>query len=154
MDSRHFRQKAARAREMAQSGDDIRLSRMLLEVALDLDVEAEAMEAQETPGGHRSAPRYLSENYGALLHRACVHQDNADTTPVEIINLSVGGVKFRISHALTPGSQMILELPSHALRLDGTIMSVCARETAMVFDLGSRTDPGLTRLLQPEWVEA
>jgi hypothetical protein len=46
LDATHFRQRAAHAREMAQSGDDIRLSRMLLEVALDLDAEAEAIEAE------------------------------------------------------------------------------------------------------------
>jgi hypothetical protein len=46
LDATHFRQRAARAREMAQSGDDLRLSRMLLDVAVDLDAEAEAMEAE------------------------------------------------------------------------------------------------------------
>ncbi len=46
MDATHFRQRAANAREMAQSGDDLRLSRMLLDVALDLDAEAEAIEAE------------------------------------------------------------------------------------------------------------
>ncbi len=46
MDATHFRQRAARARELAQSGDDIRLSRMLLDVALDLDAEAEAIESE------------------------------------------------------------------------------------------------------------
>lgn len=45
MDSTHFRQRAARAREMAQFGDDLRLSRMLLDVAVELDAEAAAMEA-------------------------------------------------------------------------------------------------------------
>jgi hypothetical protein len=47
LDAIHFRQRAIHAREMAQSGDDIRLSRMLLEVALDLDAEAEAIEAED-----------------------------------------------------------------------------------------------------------
>jgi hypothetical protein len=48
LDATHFRQRAARARELAQSGDDIRLSRMLLDVAVDLDAEAEAIEAEMT----------------------------------------------------------------------------------------------------------
>lgn len=45
MDATHFRQRAARARELAQSGDDMRLSRMLLEVASDLEAEADSIEA-------------------------------------------------------------------------------------------------------------
>ncbi len=47
LDAHHFREKAARAREMAQSGDDVRLTQMLLEVAVDLDAEADAIENSE-----------------------------------------------------------------------------------------------------------
>ena len=64
MDATHFRQRAARARELAQSGDDIRLSRMLLDVAADLDAEAEAIEAeiaQEQDGFGRRRRAGLSE---------------------------------------------------------------------------------------------
>ncbi|WP_428493377.1 hypothetical protein [Rhodopila sp.] len=46
MDAAHFRQRAARAREMAQFGDDLRISRMLLELAVELDAEAVAIEAR------------------------------------------------------------------------------------------------------------
>jgi hypothetical protein len=46
LDATHFRQRAASAREMAQSGDDLQLSRMLLDVASDLDAEAEAIETE------------------------------------------------------------------------------------------------------------
>jgi hypothetical protein len=53
LDAAHFRQRAARARELAQSGDDIRLSRMLLDVAIDLDAEAEAIEAEMVQDHHR-----------------------------------------------------------------------------------------------------
>jgi hypothetical protein len=56
MDATHFRLRAARAREMAQNGDDIRLSRMLLEVASDLDAEAEAIEAEMGAEGGRRHP--------------------------------------------------------------------------------------------------
>jgi hypothetical protein len=47
LDASHFRRRAANARELAQSGDDLRVSQMLLEVALDLDAEAEAIEAEQ-----------------------------------------------------------------------------------------------------------
>lgn len=47
MDAKHFRNRAAKAREMARAGDDVRLAEMLLEVALDLEAEAEAIEAEQ-----------------------------------------------------------------------------------------------------------
>lgn len=47
MDANHFRNRAAKAREMARAGDDIRLVEMLLEVAFDLEAEAEAIEAEQ-----------------------------------------------------------------------------------------------------------
>jgi hypothetical protein len=46
LDAKYFRERAARARELAQSGEDMRLSQMLLEVAMDLEAEAEAIEAE------------------------------------------------------------------------------------------------------------
>jgi hypothetical protein len=46
VDANHFRKRAARAREMAKTGDDPRLAEMLLEVARDLDAEAEAIDAE------------------------------------------------------------------------------------------------------------
>ena len=45
MDAGHFRHQAERARELACSGEDPRLTQMLLEVALDMEAEAEAIEA-------------------------------------------------------------------------------------------------------------
>lgn len=73
MDATHFRQRAARAREMAQSGEDIRLSRMLLEVAHDLDAEAAAIEAEITADcrGH-IRPRRIAD---AALQAAGVDND-------------------------------------------------------------------------------
>src|ERR1700689_2100555 len=68
LDADHFRQRAARARELAQSGDDIRLSRMLLEVAVELDAEAEAMETSNR-ADRRGAPRaHRPDIHEALLH--------------------------------------------------------------------------------------
>lgn len=47
LDAPHFRRKAADAREMAQSGDDVRLIQMLLEVAVEMDAEAALIEASQ-----------------------------------------------------------------------------------------------------------
>ncbi len=46
MDAMHFRHRAERARELARSGEDPRLTHMLLEVALEMEAEAEAIEAK------------------------------------------------------------------------------------------------------------
>lgn len=45
MDAAHFRTRARTAREMAQAGEDVRLAQMLLEVAADMEAEADAIEA-------------------------------------------------------------------------------------------------------------
>lgn len=141
MDAIHFRQRAARARELAQSGDDVRLSRMLLEVASDLDAEADAMET----GDRDARPRACRpEARTALLHMIGLP---ADPRPVQITNLSVGGAKFRTDSAPTPGSRVVLELPGSALRLDGTISRARGADTAMIFDPATSADPALNQLL-------
>jgi hypothetical protein len=147
LDATHFRQRAAHAREMAQSGDDMRLSRMLLEVALDLDAEADAMEAgrgSERRNFPRARPSDIQEG---LLHLP--HSD-AEARPVEIINLSVGGAKFRGARMQAPGSKVVLELPDHGLRLDGTILRTRGAEAAMVFDPDTSADPALRSLVRSQ----
>jgi hypothetical protein len=147
LDATHFRQRAARAREMAQTGDDIRLSRMLLEVALDLDAEAEAIEAAgvaEQRGFPRIRPPRID---GALLHMV---GPNADTKPVRIINLSIAGAKTRIDRPPPPGTKVVLEIPSHDLQLDGAILRVCGADVAITFDPPSGANLGLARLLRTE----
>jgi hypothetical protein len=152
LDAAHFRKRAARAREMAQSGDDVRLSRMLLEVALDLDAEADAM---ETGGAkeRRRFPRLRRPGiFEALLYLLGPSTDPkpAAPRPVQIIDLSAGGVKFRTDSAPVPGSRVVLELLGRALRLDGTILRARGTDAAMVFDPASSADPALSRLLQAE----
>jgi hypothetical protein len=147
LDAAHFRKRAARAREMAQSGDDVRISRMLLEVALDLDAEADAMETGDAKE-RRHFPRLRRPGiYKALLHMI---DPNTDSRPVQIIDLSAGGAKFRTDSAPTPGSRVVLELLGRALRLDGTILRARGSNAAMVFDPASSADPALSRLLQSE----
>ncbi len=46
MDAAYFRYRAQRAREMARAGEDPRLTQMLLEVALEMEAEAELIESQ------------------------------------------------------------------------------------------------------------
>jgi hypothetical protein len=118
---------------------------MLLEVALDLDAEAEAMEV----GAHGLAfARAGRPDVGAaVLH---ITEHSTDPRPVRITKLSIGGAKFRTDDAVTPGSRVVLELPDSDLRLDGIIMRGRGPDTAMVFDAASSADPGLSRLLHAE----
>jgi hypothetical protein len=157
LDAAHFRKRAARAREMAQSGDDVRLSRMLLEVALDLDAEADAMETREVRERRRFPRLSRPAIYEALLHMIGPYTDprpadprSADSRPVQIIDLSAGGARFRTDRAPTPGSRVVLELLGRALRLDGTTLCTRGTDAAMAFDPASSADPGLSRLLQSE----
>jgi hypothetical protein len=120
---------------------------MLLEVALDLDAEAEAMEADGATD--RRGFRRIS---GSDIHRALLHavDSDAEMRPVQIINLSTGGARFRTDRTQTSGSRVTLELPDHALRLDGTILRVRGWEAAMAFEPESSADPALSRLLRSE----
>jgi hypothetical protein len=45
LDAAHFRHRAERARELARTGEDVRLTQMLLQVAAEMDAEADAIEA-------------------------------------------------------------------------------------------------------------
>jgi phage host-nuclease inhibitor protein Gam len=53
LDASYFRQRAAVAREFAQTGDDRRLAQMLLELAIDLEAEAAAIEAEQASAAAR-----------------------------------------------------------------------------------------------------
>jgi hypothetical protein len=126
---------------------------MLLEVAVDLDAEAEAIEAGNlaaSPASHPLNPPDLSRfdvdrpDLGALLHMAGPY---AETRPAQLLNLSIGGARFRVDRPQTPGSRVTLELPAHAIRLDGSILRARGMDAAMIFDPSCRTDPDLSRLL-------
>jgi hypothetical protein len=78
LNAAHFRKRAATARELAKSGDDMRLSRMLLEVAHDLEAEAEAMDA-EIGVSCRHAP----------LDRLHASADTTGTVALQITGFSI-----------------------------------------------------------------
>jgi hypothetical protein len=143
LDAAHFRQRAARAREMAQSGDDIQLSRMLLEVARELDAEAEAMESlgQEE---RRRFPR-LGPPGGFL---ALLHVSGAEAVPVRIIDVSAGGARLRGNGLPALGSRVVLEVQGRVVRLEGRIVRARGSDAAMAFDPACSGDPALTRLLR------
>jgi hypothetical protein len=120
---------------------------MLLEVALDLDAEAEAMEAVAI-----ADRRGFQQIGGSEVHDALLHEFGSDAEPwrVRIVNLSAGGARFRADCHQSPGSRVTLELPDHALRLDGTILHILGGEAAMVFEPGASADPALGLLLRAQ----
>ena len=120
---------------------------MLLEVALDLDAEADAMETGSATERRRFPRLRWPGIYEALLHLIGPY---TDPRPVQIVDLSAGGAKFRTDSAPTPGSRVVLEVLGRALRLDGTILRARGTDAAMAFDPASSADPGLSRLLQSE----
>ena len=120
---------------------------MLLDVAVDLDAEAEAIEAK-TLSEQRAFPRQRPEGIkDGLLH---TQSGQIHSLPVQIVNMSLGGAKIRADGRQQQGDRIMLEVPSHGLRLNGTILRVRGSEAAVMFDAATRNDPRLNRLLRPE----
>lgn len=140
MDAIHFRNRAAKAREMARVGEDVRLVQMLLEVASDLEAEAETIEAEQRDASRIRPLRTL---------RAILSGVNGSPAvgPVEIIDISLSGAKFQADFSHDPGAAVALELPAFGLHLQGTIVRADDRETAMTFDRQSSAAPGLAQLV-------
>jgi PilZ domain len=120
---------------------------MLLEVALDLDAEADAIEAQAASERRGYARLRLGAIQDALLHASDAHRD---PMPVQVVNLSRGGAKLRGELSQTVGNNVTLELPCQGLHLDGTIVRVRGREASMVFAPVTSESPGLNSLLRTE----
>lgn len=111
MDATHFRQRAARAREMSQSGDDLRISKMLLEVAHDLEAEANAIEAEQAED-RRSSRLRPTEVRGVILHRA---DDDSAGRPAQVMNLATSNPKLRTDRAPASVIGGLLEESVHSL---------------------------------------
>jgi hypothetical protein len=120
---------------------------MLLEVALDLDAEADAMESDREVDRNAFQRVRPSTNLEGLLHQA---DPDAESRRAQIISLSTSGARFRVDRTQTPGTKVTLELPGHDLRLVGTILRTRGAEAAMVFDPASSADPDLSRVLRSQ----
>ena len=86
--------------------------------------------------------------FAALLYEAGARTNGK---PVWIIDLSLGGARFRADTPQSPGSQVTLELRDHSVRLDGAISRVRGLEAAMVFRPDPRSDPAFSRLLRSDF---
>jgi hypothetical protein len=120
---------------------------MLLEVAADLDAEADSIESSHATD-RRRCPRLRSPDTAAgLLHRVDADED---ASPAQIINLSTGGARLRVDRIPPPGSNVTLELPEHGISLNGTILRARGTEGAMLFDSAASADPILRGLLRSD----
>jgi hypothetical protein len=129
---------------MAQSGDDIQLSRMLLEVARELDAEAEAMESLGQAERRRFPRVRPPGGFLALLHVSGA----AEPVAVRIIDLSAGGARLRGIGLPVVGSRVVLEVQGRVVRLEGRIVRARGPDVAMAFDPACGGDPALNRLLR------
>jgi hypothetical protein len=121
---------------MAQFEDDLRLSRVLLKVAEDLEAEADAMDEE---GRERRAFAWLRqiEMFGTLSSGSA-----SEAALVQITNLSVGGAKIGFGGNGEPApGEVVLALPGLGLFLKGTILRTREAEAAMVFDPTTSADP-------------
>jgi hypothetical protein len=125
---------------MAQAGDDIRLVQMLLDVAADLDAEAEAIEAEQH-GERRLRPD------GTIRARWAAADTDMEPRPVQIVDISLNGARLRADTCHHTGSRVVLELPGEGLHLCGTIIRACDQEAAIAFDDRSRSAPELARFV-------
>src|SRR3954453_8316335 len=116
LDASHFRRRAAIARELALTGEDVRLAQMLMELAADLDAEADTMEAEQA--GAVTARRQQDDMAipgaipGALPE---VMPDPADKRPAQIIDLTLTGIKSP-EIGSGKGSGVVLPFPGSGLR--------------------------------------
>ncbi len=145
MDANHFRQRAAHARQMAMSGEDPRLSQMLLEVARELDVEADSIEAEVATERRKFSRQPGQELAGTLIGSA---EAGGSRQAVQVINISRGGAKLRTKLFCKQGSDVVLDLPTEGLRLAGRIIRTAGFEAGMAFEPASTRDPALNCYLR------
>ena len=72
MTAAYFRNRARQMREMATQGDDIRLRLLLLDLATDLDAEAQALEDSGAPDHGTDHPLGIaSGRIGSVVEPHC-----------------------------------------------------------------------------------
>ena len=120
MDASYFRKRAAIARELAQTGDDVRLAQMLMELAVDLEAEAEAIQAEQ-----------------ANIVSPCAQQDAtampvpADRPPAQVIALALTSIKPLPELRFGRGGAVVLPFPGGSMRREATSQPVAACDAVL-----------------------
>ena len=105
MDASHFRKRAAIARELAQSGDDVRLAQMLMELAVDLEAEANAIEAEQARADAQRPKQVDTPTPGLATRR-----------PAQVIDLTLAGMKPPLESRSDKGCAVVLPFPGSGQR--------------------------------------
>jgi hypothetical protein len=107
LNASHFRQRAVIARELAQAGEDRRLAQMLLELAIDLDAEADAIEAEQARAEDRQPAGATAKT--------------SDRAAARIIDLTPPGVKSPADARPGRFSAVVLPFPGCGLPQETTL---------------------------------
>jgi hypothetical protein len=129
VDSQHFRRRAAEARALAKLGQDAKLASLLLEVAQDLDAEADVIDAG-IYRERRDSTRFPAARLSVSLRPLAA---DAPETNVELLDLSVSGARVRGDATPTVGTKLYLELRPWNLSLAATVMRATSGEVALAF---------------------
>ena len=104
VDSQHFRKRAAEARALAKLGQDAKLASLLLEVAQDLDAEADVIDAGISRE-RRDSTRFPAARL-TVSSRPFARDEAA--TNVELLDLSVSGARVGGAATLTVRTKLLL----------------------------------------------
>ena len=144
MDAAHFRRKAAEARDMAELGEDAQLAILLLEVARDLDAEADAIEAGQ-PNDRRAASRVPVPGLPVTLRLTA---PEVGVRQVTLTDLSITGARLAGEVVSPLGSRVTLELPSLGVRLPALVIRIESNGIAVAFAASPDTTQAADRVLR------
>jgi hypothetical protein len=130
MDAAHFRKRASEARAMAGLGEDVTLMKLLLEVANDLDAEADVIEAG-MDRDRRASVRIQADGVPAILRSPAI---GTCFRSVLLYDLSLSGARLSGDATFFVGMRVILEVPSCGLHIAAHVVRVAPHTTALVFD--------------------
>jgi hypothetical protein len=120
---------------MAELGQDAKLALLLLEVARDLDAEADLIEAG-LPRDRRSAPRIPVEGMAATLR---LTPPQANRWEMTLTDLSLGGARLSGPARLPVGARVILDLPACGVQLPARVARVEPGVIAVAFATDQET---------------
>src|SRR3954469_25451022 len=130
LDALHFRKRAAIARELAQAGEDLRLAQMLMELAIELEAEADAIEAEQASTGGPRAQQADAPIPGSGERR-----------PAQIIDLTLGSLKPAPETRSGSFNAGVLPFPGCGMRPETTTQHAEACELVPAPENPSRAAP-------------